>query len=212
MKFKNRNILIQGKEVWTKTQLRDPVYGERLRKIHGDRYREWNPKRSKLSAAILLGLRDLPLFESTKVLYLGASTGTTVSHVADLCPEGRVYAVEKSNESFLKLLDLARSTLNVFPILEDASKPQKYGYFIEAAEFLYQDIAQRNQVQIFNEVVGYFDSIEDFFLILKVRAITSRMSERDILKTETEKIENLTVRQIINLNPYSIANYLIVLK
>ncbi|MEM3675554.1 MAG: fibrillarin-like rRNA/tRNA 2'-O-methyltransferase [Thermoplasmataceae archaeon] len=196
----------------TKTEIREPVYGERFRTIKGSRYREWNPRRSKLSAAILLGLSDLPFEIHSNVLYLGASTGTTVSHVADLCSKGRVYAIEKSNESFIKLLELSRLESNVYPILEDASRPLRYAHFIESPQFLYQDIAQRNQVQIFNEVSTFFHDLEELFLIIKVKAITSRMKERDVLKMELEKITSFAVKQIINLSPYSKANYMVVLR
>ena len=56
------------------------VYGEEL--IQEDvEYRIWNPRRSKLAAALLNGLGNLDLEETSKVLYLGASTGTTVSHI-----------------------------------------------------------------------------------------------------------------------------------
>ena len=61
-------------------------------------YRVWNPFRSKLAAAILGGLDDIFMKPGSKVLYLGAASGTSVSHVADLVgPEGTVYAVEFSH-------------------------------------------------------------------------------------------------------------------
>ena len=47
-------------------------------------YRSWNPFRSKLAAAILGGVDAIHMKPGTKVLYLGAASGTTVSHVSDL--------------------------------------------------------------------------------------------------------------------------------
>ena len=44
----------------------------------------WNPFRSKLAAAILDGVGNIYIKPSAKVLYLGAASGTTVSHVADI--------------------------------------------------------------------------------------------------------------------------------
>lgn len=71
------------------------VYGEEL--IHEkEEYRIWNPRRSKLAAALLNGLENLDISEDAKVLYLGASTGTTVSHISDIVTDGRIYAVEFS--------------------------------------------------------------------------------------------------------------------
>jgi len=66
------------------------VYGERLEKQGVHEYRMWDPFRSKLAAAILKGLRTLPIRQDSNVLYIGASTGTTASHVADIT-RGIVY-------------------------------------------------------------------------------------------------------------------------
>ena len=71
------------------------VYGEKLVKYNGDEYRIWDPFRSKLAGALKKGLKELPIMNGTKVLYLGASTGTTVSHVSDIVGlKGIVFAVE----------------------------------------------------------------------------------------------------------------------
>ena len=69
------------------------VYGEELIQ-EKEEYRIWNPRRSKLAAALLNGLENLDISEDAKVLYLGASTGTTVSHISDIVTDGRIYAVE----------------------------------------------------------------------------------------------------------------------
>lgn len=47
-------------------------------------YRAWNPFRSKLAAAILGGVDKIYMKPGSKVLYLGAASGTTVSHVSDI--------------------------------------------------------------------------------------------------------------------------------
>ena len=47
-------------------------------------YRVWNPFRRKLAAAILGGVDKIHIKPGAKVLYLGAASGTTVSHVADI--------------------------------------------------------------------------------------------------------------------------------
>ena len=81
------------------------VYGEELI-MEDDEYRIWNPRRSKLAAALLNGLKNLELEDASKVLYLGASTGTTVSHISDIVINGRVYAVEFSPTTAKKLVQL----------------------------------------------------------------------------------------------------------
>lgn len=47
-------------------------------------YRVWNPFRSKLAAAILGGVGEIHIKPGTKLLYLGAASGTTVSHCSDV--------------------------------------------------------------------------------------------------------------------------------
>ena len=62
------------------------------------------------------------------MLYLGAASGTTVSHVSDLVgPEGVVYAVEFSHRSGRDLINMAKSRTNIIPIIEDARHPLKCG-------------------------------------------------------------------------------------
>ena len=63
-------------------------------------YRIWNPFRSKLAASILSGVDNIHIKPGLKVLYLGAASGTSVSHVSDIVgPEGTVFAVEFSHRS-----------------------------------------------------------------------------------------------------------------
>jgi rRNA 2'-O-methyltransferase fibrillarin len=63
----NDSIIIQIKET-----------GEKIE------YRVWNPFRSKLAASVVGGIENIYMQPGSKVLYLGAASGTTVSHVADL--------------------------------------------------------------------------------------------------------------------------------
>jgi rRNA 2'-O-methyltransferase fibrillarin len=108
------------------------VYAEKLVKVDqadGTKveYRVWNPFRSKLGAAIVSGVENIYMPPGSKVLYLGAASGTTVSHVSDVVgPNGIVYAVEFSHRSGRDLINMAKSRPNVIPIIEDARHPLKY--------------------------------------------------------------------------------------
>ena len=68
----------------------EAVYGEKRISIDGGvdgtkvEYRVWNPFRSKLAAGVLGGLDSIYIEPGKKVLYLGAASGTSVSHVADI--------------------------------------------------------------------------------------------------------------------------------
>ena len=108
--------------------LGDPpeVYGERIAAFEDRILRRWEPGRSKLAAAILRGYEGPLPSPSEKWLYLGAASGTTASHVADLVGgEGTVYAVEKSLRPIVRLLRLAERYPNLLPILGDARRPDE---------------------------------------------------------------------------------------
>ena len=47
-------------------------------------YRVWNPFRSKLAACVLGGVDAIHMPPGSKVLYLGAASGTSVSLVSDI--------------------------------------------------------------------------------------------------------------------------------
>ena len=93
------------------------VYKEKLVSVDGTdgtkvEYRVWNPFRSKLAAGVLGGLDELFMGPGKKVLYLGAASGTSVSHVADIVgPEGVVYAVEFSHRPGRDLISMAKKQI-----------------------------------------------------------------------------------------------------
>ncbi|NWX45243.1 FBRL methyltransferase, partial [Steatornis caripensis] len=112
-------------------------------------YRAWNPFRSKLAAAILGGIDQIHIRPGTKVLYLGAASGTTVSHVSDIVgPEGLVYAVEFSHRSGRDLINVAKKRTNVIPVIEDARHPHKYRMLIGMVDVIFADVAQPDQTRI----------------------------------------------------------------
>lgn len=112
-------------------------------------YRVWNPFRSKLGAAIVGGVDNIFMKPGSKVLYLGAASGTTVSHVSDLVgPEGNVYAVEFSKRVGRDLVNMAKKRTNIVPIIEDARHPQKYRMLVPMVDVIFADIAQPDQARI----------------------------------------------------------------
>ncbi len=128
------------------------VYGEKLFAADGIEYRQWDLFRSKLAGAISKGLNHMAIAPGSLVLYLGASTGTTVSHVSDIVGnEGGVFAVEFAQRSMRDLLRMCEERKNVLPIFGDARKPQEYAEYLggEKADVLYQDVAQPDQAEIF---------------------------------------------------------------
>ena len=125
------------------------VYGEDLIDYKDKEYRSWTPYRSKLSAAIMNGLKTIAIKPGSSVLYLGASTGTTPSHVSDIVGEdGEVYCVEISERSMRDLIKVCEKRHNLFPILQDARNVEAYAGEIGKADVIYQDVAAKDQDQI----------------------------------------------------------------
>jgi fibrillarin-like pre-rRNA processing protein len=189
------------------------VYGEKLIEIHGVEYRIWNPYRSKLAAGILNGLRELPIAVDSRVLYLGAASGTTVSHVSDIATGGVVYCVEFSKRAFVDLLRTCEKRKNTIPILADATKPEEYSYLLEEVDVIYQDIAQPNQSEILIRNSDYFLKNGGRALIaLKARSIDFSEDPQKIFRREVKKLERtFRVRERIDLNPYEKDHLLLLL-
>ncbi len=134
-----------------------PVYGERVLARDGRLLRHWEPHRSKLGAALAKQAEPTLPGVGETWLYLGAATGTTVSHVADLVgPRGAVLAVERSVRPFARLLALAERYPNVLPLLADARRPEEYAGDVATADGLYADVAQPDQVEIVLENARLF--------------------------------------------------------
>ncbi|WP_254544201.1 fibrillarin-like rRNA/tRNA 2'-O-methyltransferase [Halomarina pelagica] len=119
----------------------EPVYGE---PTDGD-WRLWDARRSKLGAMLEKGM-DVGLAGGETVLYLGAASGTTVSHVADFA--GPTYAVEFAARPARDLLSVAASRPNLFPLLKDARKPETYAHVVEPVDAIVQDVATRGQARV----------------------------------------------------------------
>ena len=180
------------------------VYGERLVTLEGVEYRQWDPYRSKLAAMVLLGGRDFGLDQSTKVLYLGAASGTTASHVSDIVTNGVVHCIEVSERSFRDLVKVCETRKNMIPILEDANQPDEYSHIIEGVELVYQDIAQRNQVDIFVRNMAAFDA-EDGILMLKSRSVDVNRRPKDIFAEVRKQLvsKQLKVKDVIDLEKFA---------
>ena len=180
------------------------VYGEEL--ITEDvEYRLWNPRRSKLAAAILNGLNNLNIENTSKVLYLGASTGTTVSHISDVAYDGKIYAVEFSPVTAKKLTRLSRQRPNIYPILGDATKPKEYMNIIEKVDLVYCDVAQPTQSSLFMNNMNLFAKDNALgILMIKARSIDVIQKPKKIFKQEEKKLKEKGFKIIekIKLEPY----------
>lgn len=207
-------IFQRSKEIFTLNAVPGTkVYGEALAKHGGKEYRLWDPNRSKLGAAIANGLKAMPIESGSKVLYLGAASGTTVSHVSDIVGnKGAIYAVEFSERPFRDLAALSKKRQNIFPILTDARKPESYGW-IEQADVIFVDIAQPDETEIAIRNAGLFLRIGGHIMIaVKSQSIDVTKEPKQVYRQEAEKLRRAaySVIETVELDPYETAHALIV--
>ena len=192
----------------------DAVYGEKRINVEegeGDEktkleYRVWNPFRSKLAAAILGGVDSIHMGPGSKVLYLGAASGTSVSHVSDLVGEtGCVYAVEFSHRPGRDLINVAKKRTNIIPIIEDARHPNKYRMLIGMVDCVFADVAQPDQARIVALNSHLFLKNEGHVVIsVKANCIDSTAPAEHVFAQEVNKLKNEQFKPLeqLTLEPY----------
>ena len=177
------------------------VYGE---KLFNDK-REWDPKRSKLGAAIVNGMKEMPIKQNSIVLYLGASTGTTISHVSDIVgKDGFIYGIEFAERVLRSLIDLSNVRKNIAAIKADARKPEEYKW-IEECDVVFCDVADPQETQIAIRNCKEFLKKDGYLLIsIKSQSIDVTKKPKEIYEQEKGKIEKagMTVIQMIDLEPH----------
>lgn len=182
------------------------LYGEKLISRNGSEYRTWDPFRSKLAAAYINGL-EFDFFNVKNILYLGASTGTTVSHLSDIIGySGKVFAVESSTRVARELIsNVSSKRTNVIPIIEDARKPRSYFSIYDKMDLVYCDIAQPDQTTIAIENCKiYLKEGMPMLLVIKTRSIDVTMSPKNVISQEIKKLEShsFEIKQKIDLAPF----------
>lgn len=192
------------------------VYGERLVTEKGVEYREWNHLKSKPAAGIMKGLNQFGLKPGSKVLYLGAASGTTVSHFSDIVGnDGIIFALDFAPRVVRDLVALCEVRKNIAPLLENASHPERYrSKIMHPVDFLFQDIAQRSQAEIFMKNVDMFLKKGGYcLLVVKSRSIDVAKKPSvifgDIRKFLRERVE---IVDYVELDPFEKDHALFVCK
>merc|ERR1711990_793635 len=189
----------------------ESVYGEKRISVEGEEgnkveYRVWNPFRSKIAAAVLGGIDNCEFKPGAKVLYLGAASGTTVSHVSDLVGEtGQVFAVEFSQRVGRDLVNMAKKRTNIVPIVEDARHPQKYRMLIPMVDVIFADIAQPDQARILAHNAHMFVKNRGHFVIaIKATCVDSTLAPEVVYQNEVQKLKEEKFRPVdmMTLEPY----------
>lgn len=209
------NLIIEKKRIYTKNlNPKTKVYDERLITVNGDEYREWDPNKSKFGAAIFNGLNNVSLREDTDLLYLGSSTGTTVSHLSDIITQGRIFALDFAPRVHRELLFLCENRKNIYPLLADVTSPSGYKQYIPQVDFIFQDVAQKNQLIPFIKNIKLFLKPNGIAMIsVKARSIDVTKRPSEVFKDfsqELEKHVNLMEKRL--LDPYEKDHCLFVVK
>ncbi len=192
------------------------VYGERLLKYQGVEYRVWDAFRSKLAGAIIKGLQTVPIEAGSKVLYLGAASGTTPSHVSDIVGEsGHVYCVEFAQRSLRDLVNnVAAFRPNISPLLDDARMPEHYAMFISGkVDVIYCDVAQPEQAKLLADNADYFLKEAGWVMLAcKSQSVDVTMAPQAVYQQEAKILmkRGYDVKETVDLEPYDKAHAMIV--
>ncbi|MCS4542022.1 MAG: fibrillarin-like rRNA/tRNA 2'-O-methyltransferase [Euryarchaeota archaeon] len=181
------------------------VYGERLISEEEVEYRIWDPFRSKLAAIILKGAQNIPIKPNSKILYLGAGSGTTCSHVSDIVGKnGVVYCVEFAPRVVRDLVTVCEQRPNMIPILADATNPNQYKYLVEEVDVIYQDVAQPVQAGILVKNAEFFLRKNGFcMLMIKARSIDVTKEPSQVFKSEISTLEQkFSIIEVRHLEPF----------
>lgn len=197
--FKDRN------QLFTENQIKgSKVYNEKLVKKKDKEFRSWNPYRSKLAAAILKGF-EFEVRSDFNVLYLGAATGTTVSHISDILTDKVIYAVENSPVALKGLLKLCEKRKNIIPVFSDAFHPDRYNSIVSQVDIVYQDISQRNQAEIFVKNINqYLKKNSIGIIMVKARSIDVSLKPEEVYDIVCSKLTESGYKIVnqIDLKPF----------
>lgn len=189
------------------------VYGEGLVSRDGREFRRWVEKRSKAAAAVSNGM-DLGIEKDDLILYLGAASGTTVSHFSDILDEGFILGVEYSDTVIRGLVELSEKRKNIAPYLGDARKPDEYSEYLDQADVVFQDISQRDQAEIFlKNCRMYLKDTGIGLLAVKARSISSSKSKENIFSEVRDRVsDKYEIIDEVQLDPYEKEHLVIKIK
>lgn len=212
--FSNGTVFSEGRRLYTASAAPGTrVYGERTPVVGGVEYREWNPRRSKLAAYIANGGRCLPIQSASNVLYLGASSGTTASHVSDIASRGKVFCIEFAPRMFRDLVANCAPRKNMMPILADATRPSEYSFMVGSADVVYEDVAQKGQADILADNMDEFGAAYGMVAV-KARSEDVAEEPKKVFKRAEARLRERGMRILDarSLEPYEDSHEMIVVE
>lgn len=190
------------------------VYGENIISYKGYEYREWDPFRSKLAALLILKPNLDFFLKDQFCLYLGASSGTTISHLSDMLSEGIIFGVEVSERSIRQLIQNTSQRKNIIAILGDANHPERYaGSVFRDVDIVYQDVAQPNQAEIAIKNCNYYLRDKGYLIFaIKSQSIDSVEKSETVYREEQKTLvsNGYEIIESINIHKFA-ANHIILI-
>ncbi len=179
----------EGRTLWTRNAVKGSSVGSERRKREGRiEWRRWDHTRSKVAAALVKTNSDPSLLlpeKSSTCLYLGASSGSTVSHIHDIVcgsqnhHNGQVVAVEISPRMVRDLVSLSEVRRGLVPVLGDARIPMQVSPFIrEKADWIHQDLSIADQALTFVRMTTSFLK-HGGIALLSLKAASERSADGD---------------------------------
>lgn len=204
------------RRIYTKSIIRGKSpFGERTVKDQGEEYREFETRRSKLAAAIMKGSSNIGIRKGDIILYLGASHGYTCSFVSDIIgTEGLIFGIDPAPRVVRDLVFLSQERKNIVPVLADANHVDEYVGKVCLVDIVYQDVAQRNQAEIFIKNCQRFLKKDGYGLLaVKARSIDIKRKPKGIFNEVRAEVEKFfTVIDFRSLEPFEHDHCMIIVK
>ena len=219
-KIKNHQIFeiyqeIKGKRIYTKSIVKGTPFSERVVRDGGVDYREFEPRRSKLAAAIVKGAHNIGIRKGDVLLYLGASHGYTCSYLSDVVgEEGLIFGIDPAPRVMRDFVFLAENRKNLVPMLSNANHPEEYVDKVCLVDIVYQDIAQKNQAEIFIKNCKMFLKKDGYGLLaVKARSIDVKRKPKGIFNEIRQELEKeFIVADFKSLEPFQLDHCMIIVK
>ena len=205
-----------GRRIYTKSLLPGKThFEEKTIRSAGEEFREFDPTRSKLAAMAAKGCTNIGIRKNDIILYLGCSHGYTCSFLSDVVGrEGLIFGIDPAPRVMRDFVFLSKERTNLIPILADANHPEEYIRRVCQADIVYQDIAQRNQEDIFIRNCKLFLKKGGYGLLaIKARSIDIKRRPKDLFEEIRRNLEKVfTVIDYRVLDPFEKDHCMIIVK
>ncbi len=169
-----------------------------------EKKRYWDPKRSKVCAALKKNISVFPIEKTSCILYLGCAEGYTVSYLSDIVTEGKIIGVDFSAHSMQRFYLLSQKRKNIIPLLEDATRPEKYKDLLNfKVDVIVQDVSQKKQIEILKKNTDLFLKENGYVMLsLKTTAI-SQKKPKEIVDEELNNFKkHFKIINFVKLDPF----------